>query len=381
VGIGTVSAVRGNLRQRTPSLDGLRAASICVVLLGHLCGTAGFPLNAHTQFVAPLARYGVTVFFVISGFLITGLLLAEHQATGRISLRDFYIRRILRIVPAFALFLISMALAHAAGLVSLTTTDLLTALTWTVNFNPNRSWVIGHLWSLSVEEQFYLLWPATVVLLGFARSRWVAITAVLAGPVVRVGMRVAFHHSALRDLEIFPAVADSIAIGCVVALHRGQLVTSHWWQVLSSQRMIVPVFVMVGILAAYDGYTPIPILGGPLTLIATAALVEGSTRASGTVLGRLLNSKPVEWVGMLSYSLYLWQQPFLNRAVRSTFTSFPLNICAALLCAILSFYLLERPFLRLRRRFRVTPTTTSDSGTYPSASCELASASETSGRV
>lgn len=171
---------------RIPSLDGLRGISILMVLLGHLAGTRGFPLSAAAGNRTAVAAIGVHVFFVISGFLITGLLLAELAATDRIRLSRFYFRRTLRIFPPYYALIASLVLAQALGFLSLAPGDVLHALTYTSNYDAGRSWSIGHTWSLGVEEQFYLLWPACLVLLG-ARRALVAAVVVGAGHTGRQG--------------------------------------------------------------------------------------------------------------------------------------------------------------------------------------------------
>lgn len=152
---------------RIPSLDGIRAISILMVCYGHLSGTRNFPVSitAYGRWCGDVAHLGVLVFFVISGFLITTLLMSERETTGAISLKRFYLRRIVRIFPAFYAFILVMAIATLSGAVHLTGRDFAYVLTYTVNVEPNRALQIGHLWSLSIEEQFYLLWPLTLLAL------------------------------------------------------------------------------------------------------------------------------------------------------------------------------------------------------------------------
>ncbi|MGA7539821.1 MAG: acyltransferase, partial [Steroidobacteraceae bacterium] len=199
------------MSRRISSLDGLRALSITAVLFGHLAGTRGaYTFAKGSGIPEDFAGLGVTVFFVISGFLITTLLLDEERRNGAVSLSNFYARRAVRIVPPFLAFVAAMTAAYSLRWVDFTRLDFATAITWTMNYNPHPAWVFGHLWSLSVEEQFYLLWPLTIALLGFKRGRHVAIGMFLAAPVVRAAMRVALPHSSLRWLPVFPAVADAI---------------------------------------------------------------------------------------------------------------------------------------------------------------------------
>jgi len=338
--------------ERLASLDGLRAISIAFVLLGHLQGTSGFPELAFAHWLAGLAHLGVAVFFVISGFLITTLLRTERACTGAVSLKRFYVRRALRIFPAFYTFLVVMMLASAAGLLTLGAADLGFSLTYTVSYYAGRSWTIGHLWSLSVEEQFYLIWPFLFVVLAKRHAFLAAVAAFVAGPLVRTAMDVAFPlPSPWNGLEIFPAVADSIATGCILALSRRWLLGQSWYLRLTASNVALLVLVpAVLAINALDGYALVDLLGSPVKLLAIAVLIEASTRRADSLVGRALNLKPVAFVGVLSYSIYLWQQPFINRHSTAAWCAFPLNIVLALGFALLSYYLVERPFLRLRKR-------------------------------
>lgn len=149
---------------RIPSLDGLRAISIVMVLVAHASGTRLFPVPASAGNLLGLGEFGVHVFFVISGFLITGLLLDELARTNRVDLRRFYLRRALRIFPPYYTYLAVVFLLALAGALQLAPRDMAHGLTYTSNYYPARSWFLGHTWSLSVEEQFYLLWPAVLML-------------------------------------------------------------------------------------------------------------------------------------------------------------------------------------------------------------------------
>src|SRR6185503_4239118 len=150
---------------RIASLDGLRGISILMVLFGHLTGTRNFLPREFGRITGDLGNLGVRVFFIISGYLITSLLFHEIEKRGRVDLKGFYIRRVFRIFPAFYAYLAVIGAAAALGLVHLGRWDAVAAATYTVNYVPDRAWVVGHIWSLSVEEQFYLLWPATLLLL------------------------------------------------------------------------------------------------------------------------------------------------------------------------------------------------------------------------
>src|ERR1043165_7467655 len=192
--------------KRIPSLDGLRAVAILMVCLSRLAQTKGSPLHNFSSF----GNLGVRIFFVISGMLITRLLVAEDAHRGAISLRNFYFRRAVRIFPAMWFYMAVMLALRAAGAVSLEPNDNLHAFTYTVNYDQHRSWYIGHLWSLSVEEQFYLLWPFALWRLGPRQSRWVLAAVIALAPCARAAAAL-FLHAPYRDLEMFPMVADSLA--------------------------------------------------------------------------------------------------------------------------------------------------------------------------
>lgn len=138
--------------RRIPSLDGLRAFSLGLVILSHLYGTTRFPsLGLSARAANDLGYVGVRIFFVISGFLITTLLLKEHARAGTVSLGDFYLRRTCRIFPTAYVFVIVIGALAALGLVQVRDGDVLHAATYTMNYHYERSWTLGHLWSLSVQ--------------------------------------------------------------------------------------------------------------------------------------------------------------------------------------------------------------------------------------
>jgi peptidoglycan/LPS O-acetylase OafA/YrhL len=169
---------------------------------------------------------GVRTFFVISGFLITTLLLGEYEKRGRISLVDFYIRRVYRIFPAFYVYLAVLLIIAAVGWISLPPADVAFAATYTMNFHAERTWWLGHLWSLAVEEQFYLVWPLALSLLRPRRALWFAIGGIIAAPVLRCAAWVVWPSIRPLTDQAFPFVFDALATGCVLALARDWLETS-----------------------------------------------------------------------------------------------------------------------------------------------------------
>ena len=337
--------------ERIPSLDGLRAISIVMVLFAHLAGTRGFPVTAGAGNLLGLGELGVHVFFVISGYLITRLLMDELDQHGRISLKHFYFRRTLRIFPPYYAYLGVAFLMGLAGFLQLASHDLAHGLTYTSNYYPGRSWFLGHTWSLSVEEQFYLLWPALIVLAGRRRAVVFAALTVLLVPVIRLASWELMRWSGDGIGHRFETVADAIAIGCLLAgsrpwLHRSVV---YLRALASPYFAVVPLVVFVASLL-HDH----PVVYFTVALfvvnIGIAACLDWCVTFSEGRIGAMLNAAPMVFVGTMSYSLYLWQQLFLNRSSAHAISTFPLNLVLAVTAALASYYVVERPSLRLRRR-------------------------------
>lgn len=350
---------------RIPSLDGWRAIAILIVVFSHLVGTHGFPLDTGpvADFVSRTGHLGVVIFFVISGLLITTLLMHEQASTGSISLKKFYARRALRILPASYAYVLAIALASWLGWLTISRLDIALALEYLTNYNAARSWFVGHLWSLSVEEQFYLLWPFVLVWLGRRHGFFAALVAFLVAPAVRLGLHLAFSHGPYRDLEIFPAVADGLAAGCLMALARPWLLQQPWYLRVtqaSALWLVLPLAVVVHHFGG--GYTIVDVFGTPPMLVGLAVLIEASTRRADRLSARILNSAPMVLIGTLSYSLYLWQQPFMQHHVAHLTSTFPINLVLIAIAAGASYLLIERPFLRMRWRFSPSPRREAASG-------------------
>lgn len=338
-------------RGRIPSLDGIRAVSIAFVLVAHTIGTGLVPMNARMAGVA--GDLGVRAFFVLSGFLITTLLVRELDARGTISLLSFYLRRSFRIFPAFYAYLIVLAVLALTGAIVLRDNDLLAAASYTTNFHADRSWWTGHLWSLAVEEQFYVLWPLVLVTLGLVRAWQFAIVAVLAAPMLRVAL---WHlwpeQRALAD-QVFPCVFDAVATGCLLAFAAPRLGRSSRVARIFDSRWFWP--------ASAACLMPLAIrqpdlrygLAMTLANLAIAAVILRCVARPDSAVSRVLERRPLVWLGSISYSLYVWQQLFLDRHSSAWIHEFPLNLVAAFAAAIACHYAVERPFLKLSARSSV----------------------------
>ena len=337
------------LPKKIPSLDGLRAISISFVLIAHMSGTRYFLKN---EWLERLGLFGVRVFFVISGFLITTLLLKEFAGTGRISIKDFYLRRIFRIFPAFYFYAIVITILSLSRVIVLLPGDILHAFTYTMNYHHPHSWYLAHIWSLSVEEQFYLLWPAALLIARPQRGIKIALGVVLLAPLIRIGSYFFLpEHGGIGLGQQFQMVADSLAVGCFMAGIYNWLGAQEWYlHFLSSNFFLIIPLTLIGTIALQDRPRIFSLAGMSIMNVAMAICIDRYVRFPNGPIGMILNFRPLAFVGVLSYSLYLWQQPFLNRHSTSIHTSFPLNLFLTFIVAICSYYFVEKPFLRIKER-------------------------------
>jgi peptidoglycan/LPS O-acetylase OafA/YrhL len=322
--------------QRIPSLDGLRAISIVLVIVGHCAGSSD---AAYT-----VAAFGVQVFFVISGYLITTLLQQEKDRTGRISLSAFYLRRAFRILPAAFAFLIVVAIAFP-----IVRPYLVYAFTYSICYLHSAPAVITHLWSLSVEEQFYLIWPLALVLCWHRRGS-IAIGAM----IVAAGFRLCAATWGAPQFQpqylhpYFPGVMDSIAAGCLLAIHGRNVARLDRWLASSTAWTVLPLTSLAIGLYLWHGTWTSPAPHATLTLLwgIVPMLIALWIRSSILRKDWILNNRGAGAVGVLSYSLYLWQQPFTHPPV-----TYPIARALMLAAVVLaSYFCIERPAITLGKR-------------------------------
>lgn len=335
--------------KRIASLDGVRATAIAMVLFAHASGTRFAPVPVRVS--ECFAHLGVRVFFVLSGYLITRLLLDELDASGGISLRRFYLRRALRIFPAFYAYVAVVALLGLAGAIRLEPGDVAAALTYTTNYHRHRAWYLGHAWSLAVEEQFYLLWPAVVALLGRRRAPRAAALACVGVPLVRLATY--FFLPDARDGigETFGTTCDALAAGCLLATLEGSPLLERARRWMDVKGALAATAVVVLVCSALERRPSFDLVVGETAAnLGIALALDRCVRAPASHVGRVLNAAPVAKLGTISYSLYLWQQPWLDRHSRATVCAFPLNLLIAVALALASYRLVERPLLGFRAR-------------------------------
>ncbi len=349
--VGSVSA------PRIVALDGLRAIAIGLVLSAHGC--EAFLSFSHSWWMAPITNggLGVRLFFVLSGYLITSLLMREQARHGDISLRNFYIRRTLRIFPAFYFYLAVIAGLVGCGWIAASGAQLAAAATYTWNYlglwhlsgPAEGAWFLGHLWTLSLEEQFYLFWPGLIVLGGWRWARIVAILIPLTAPLVRMGIYAAFPDQRGLLGMMFHTAIDSILIGCVFAIWHKKI--PPWalsrWCVIGAATYA---FLISPCLAHHFRGAYSITVGFGMDAVCCGILIINAQQTG--ILNRALSWGPLCVLGTWSYSLYVWQQLFLIGYLKP-WTGGPLwALSATFACALLSYYLVEKPVLRLKDQFQ-----------------------------
>ena len=327
-----------------PSLDGLRAFAVLAVILDH----SKTPLLRYVPFLRSGGQ-GVAVFFVLSGFLITHLLLKELNRTSTVNLKKFYFRRTFRIFPPFYVFLAVVAVLMVTVHLPVTWSYIAAAATYTWNYVPlPENWPLGHCWSLSLEEQFYLLWPASMVFFSKRTNFRIAAGVILLSPISRVVTYYAWPSMRYHIDMMLHTHLDTIMMGCLLALaldlHVGKRgdCTCHALVGADGGGAVSVVCGHAGD-RALEGDVPDDV-GFSLENVAIAVIVLYSVFRYDSPLGRLLNLRAVKHVGMISYSIYLWQQLF---TLQNTW-HFPANILVIFVIAEASYWLVERPSFAMR---------------------------------
>lgn len=332
-------------RGTVPCLNGLRAFAILCVIASHVY---------ESKSSWSIGHFGVTSFFVISGFLITLLLLRERHATSTVSLSAFYTRRVLRILPAYFALLFVTALLAGVGLIRISGLTWISVLTYTSCFVAlSISTALAHTWSLSVEEHFYFLWP---IMLSKSKLKWSGVLValyVLAAPVIRYEL--ASRQSPALDINYSSIVQmSSIGTGCLLAL----LVTRAAQVRAASLLLSCPIVLMAlgcaFMLGSGLAFRTHPLLHNaftdPIRALAFGCIMLGAMySAPENLILRVFENKFVNYLGVLSYSLYLWQQMFTKHILRVPGGAVASLVCLALL-ALLSYHFVEKPFLTLKNR-------------------------------
>jgi peptidoglycan/LPS O-acetylase OafA/YrhL len=320
--------------KRIPTLDGWRGLAIALVLFDHAQGAL---LGGHLRPWLWTGHHGVTIFFVLSGFLITSKLIE-----GPGDLTRFYIRRLFRLMPVAWAYLAACLLYElAVGHCIVPGSEIVSCLLFYRNYYPpHQTFFAGHYWSLSVEEQFYLIWPCLMFFAGIQRAKWVAICGALACSIYRT-LNYSYYDRQWFSFRT-EVRADALLVGCLLALLLAKpsfrAAATRW-----SRLWALPAILVVLVCIAQFHWLP------PLCeCVALAALIATSVLHPRSVFARALSFKALTWLGTFSYSVYVWQQFFF--AHRGNVDATIDIMCMMPLFALASYYWIERPFTRLGHR-------------------------------
>lgn len=349
------------------NLDGIRAIAL-VFVIGvhmHIPGMSG-------------GYFGVDLFFILSGFLITAIFLEEWKETGRLAIGRFYLRRALRLLPVSTLVLVTSCVYASYTLPAPAVAELQKAALYASVYVMNWAWALGwvditalsHTWSLSLEEQYYIVWPVlllTILVLPVARRLKIAIIAagIVACWVLRLWL---FSRTTVqfRNYLGTDARADGLLFGCLLAMLMCWNVVPHLRSIIIGSRVVALVsvvyllFVLI-VPMPMEVYVP---YGLATITLASALIVFTTIYAPSRAVNRVLESAPLTWLSKRSYSLYLWHLPVLLFPLGpyGLPTATPLwpedipervfRISVAFVLSALSYKFIELPCLRLKDLFK-----------------------------
>ena len=364
--------------KRVSQLDGIRGLAVAAVVISHLgdLSVVGIAKTAATSTMHRILRpgfMGVDIFFVLSGFLITGIILKERSRPN--FWRSFYMRRAFRILPAFVtVYAVTLLATHFfSPQTPITGSYLLMSIfflaNWTI-LTGNQLELLFHIWSLAVEEQFYFLWPQAAKRMRNVTLFQVAVCLAVASECCRIVMTM-LKVSAYITYEITPTRLDGICVGSALAagvtLPRVERFLSHWWKRIA----VTSAVLLIGIFVAFQGdlnpfRTSSQVYAIPTVVILTAMLIFGALEGTlPAVLNRFFSNGVMTYLGRRSYGLYLIHDP-IRIAVSSSRGSgylsglpstFGVNVLLAVAVAAvslmlteLSWQLIESPAQNLRGR-------------------------------
>lgn len=337
---------------RNRTIDGLRGISILLVLCGHLIGYRFYHLlrimpvselvagpsfdigrileNLAFRLLQPMPVLGVEIFFVISGYLITALLAREEAQRGSVNLAAFYVRRVGRIVPPFAVYILALALLRQSGAIVIQPDAFWWSAAYLCDVSVSRcGWWLGHSWTLAVEEQFYLAWPLVFIALG-VRRRPLGLALVVASSIA-----LSFAYPVLINFGY-------IALGALLASSAS---TRSIFRRLATPRLVTVALLILLVHPFTASSVLYPVIGAispfPVALLFFAALEGTGPLAAVAAWGW------VQRLGVVSYSVYLWQQ--VSTGPVGSYSAAPLLLFPGLFVvpALLSYRWVERPSIRV----------------------------------
>lgn len=341
-------------------LDGLRCFSILFVLLEHL-GFKNYLYNfldvniADKISMAISGKTGVAIFFVISGYLITSILLREKQATKKIDFKNFFIRRILRLFPAFFVFMMVLICffiltgRHSQNIFQAWFISFIYLYNF-VPFGSLRVSEIGHTWSLAIEEQFYLVWPLIINFIKLQTVKLGLIVLFFIFIVLKIGYDTLPISSIYESYRLTIPGAFPVILGCFVAF-----VSDRDIKKTSSYTLLLGFILFFNAFWMPVNAILLPHLNFFLQPVGVALIIDYIVRHKASKFVMFFEVPIFIWMGRLSYSIYLWQGLFLKNGPGSSYwiQQFPQNLALTFLCATVSFYFIEKKFISLKNKYRV----------------------------
>ena len=353
-----------------PVLDGLRGISILFVVFSHVVHSNNSPnwlMNVGD--IVTIGNLGVQIFFFISGFLITGLLLKEKAKSNSINLRTFYWRRFLRIFPVFYFFLLFVFIASYTHFsIHIDNKSFIGPLCYISNFTYgeyNAGWFLGHSWSLSIEEQFYILWPFLLLVVTGIKNIYFILFL-----FAHILIRVIYYKDPMIGrmllgpfLEYAPLLLSGAILAFLSFTEKLNLI-----KLLNklNQVFILIAFCIILFIEYLSGHGMFGIILLPFGKVITSIMlffIIGHILFASEKLKTILSNKGLLFIGKISYSWYIWQQIFLAQSGNCFFSGevsilnrFPYNIIASFTVAVLSYFTVEKYFLQYKYSFNKTRT-------------------------
>ena len=337
-----------------PSLDGLRGIAIIMVVFFHL------HLSWNSSYLTIFnGSLGVLIFFVLSGFLITTLCIKEKVITKDISLKNFYLRRLLRIFPVAYLFIIVIIILNYIFKLKISYINIIGAALYLMNFSSyfrkyHDTYFTGHFWSLSVEEQFYLFFPI-ILKKKFKVYLLLILTIVFVIPLVIClqYFYVSLNTKVLYALTHYLIKFQAIGVGCLFSVLTFKY--SFNKKILTKTKVITNILAIFLILfIQYNDFFSVQnVLSGVVSSFLIGYIIITNIAPGKDIIFKLLNAKFLKLVGVLSYSIYIWQEIFTSNDKRlpSFMVTFPYNIICIIIVSCCSYYFYERSFLKLKSKF------------------------------
>ncbi len=345
--------------------DGLRAFSIILVVFTHLGFWSSISANEFILILVSILNgsTGVYIFFSISGFLITTILLKEKEKKGFVTIKNFYIRRFLRLLPAIIIFYFVLEMIMILGYLPLNNIAMLFSISYLYNFVPAKFYIgeLGHTWSLGVEEQFYILWPFIIHF--FSKNTVIIISSILLLSCLVLPhffYLIHFNHN-MKDFTLQKVFWDTnrFYIPAIGPIMLGAIIgclnySTKIFNIISKKKFFLLIAIIIFCSQLYlPNFILIIIPQNILKGFATSLILVYIYNNQEGILAKSLEFKPISYIGKISYGIYVWQGLFLRTGPGGglIIQKFPLNIFLTFIFAVVSYEFIEKSVLKLKQKY------------------------------